>query len=74
MNQLVNSGLLAYYSKGRRGKVDGLARSARGPAVATYDKMSTEERQQLMEVLGSLTGLQKVNQGGGERRIRTLLA
>jgi len=26
--------------------------------MATYDKMSTEERQQLMEALGSLTGLQ----------------
>lgn len=59
MNQLVNSGLLAYYSKGRRGKVDASARAARGPSMATYDKMSTEERQQLMEILGSLTGLQE---------------
>lgn len=59
MNQLVNSGLLAYYSKGRRGKVDGSGRVARGPSMATYDKMSTEERQQLMEILGSLTGLQE---------------
>ena len=59
MNQLVNSGLLAYYSRGRRGKVDGSARTARGPSMATYDKMTTEERQQLMEILGSLSGSQE---------------
>ena len=29
-----------------------------GPSMATYDKMSPAERRQLMEVLGSLTGLQ----------------
>ena len=27
--------------------------------MATYDKMSAAERQQLMEALGSLTGLQE---------------
>ena len=27
--------------------------------MAAYDKMSAEERQQLMQVLGSLTGLQE---------------
>jgi len=59
MNQLVNSGLLAYYSKGRRGKLDGSSRAARGSSMATYDKMSAVERQQLMQVLGSLTGLQE---------------
>ena|SRR5205807_2712754 len=64
-NQLVNSGLLAYYSKGRGGKVDGLARTARGPAVPTYD---TEERQQLMEILGSLTGLQEGQLGWRRKR------
>ncbi len=57
MNQLVNSGLLAYYSKGRRGKLDGSSRAARGASMAAYDKMSDGERQQLMQVLGSLTGL-----------------
>src|SRR5438105_2085038 len=66
-NQLVNSGLLAYYSKGRGGKVDGLARTARGPAVPTYD---TEERQQLMEILGSLTGLQEGQLGWRGKRGR----
>ena len=59
MNQLVNSGLLAYYSKGRKGKLDGSSRAARGKSMAAYDKMSAEERQQLMQVLGSLTGLQE---------------
>jgi hypothetical protein len=59
MNQLVNSGLLAYYSKGRKGQLESSARAARGPSMATYDKMSTEERQELMEILGSLTGLQE---------------
>jgi hypothetical protein len=58
MNQLVNSGLLAYYSKGRRGKLEGSTRATRGSSMPTYDKMSTAERQQLMEILGSLTGLQ----------------
>jgi hypothetical protein len=59
INQLVNSGLLAYYSRGRRGKVGASARTARGPSMPAYDEMSTEERQQLMEILGSLTGLQE---------------
>ena len=59
MNQLVNSGLLAYYSKGRRGKLEGSSRVTRGSSVATYDKMSTAERLQLMEILGGLTGLQE---------------
>ena len=59
MNQLVNSGLLAYYSKGRKGKLDGSSQAARGKSMAAYDKMSAEERQQLMQVLGSLSGLQE---------------
>src|SRR5262252_1082774 len=59
MNQLVNSGLLAYYSRGRKGRLEGSARSAQGTSGAIYDKMSTEERQELMEILGSLTGQQE---------------
>jgi len=31
--------------------------------MATYDKMSAEERQRLMEALGSLTGLQEGQNG-----------
>src|SRR5215813_14101359 len=45
MNQLVNSGLLAYYSKGRKGRLGGSSRAARGKSMAAYDKMSAEERQ-----------------------------
>lgn len=59
MNQLVNSGLLAFYSKGRRGKLDGSSGAGRGASMAAYDKMSTQERQQLMQVLASLSGVQE---------------
>ena len=55
INQLVNSGLLAYYSK--RAKLDSASRAARGAFMAPFDKMSVAERQQMMEGLGSLTGL-----------------
>ncbi len=58
MNQLVNSGLLAYYSKRWKGKIGGSAKAARRLSIRGYDKMSAEERQQLMQVLGSLNGLQ----------------
>ncbi len=47
MNQLVNSGLLAYYSK--RAKMDSASRAARGRFMALFDKMSVAERQQMME-------------------------
>src|SRR5205807_4695157 len=59
INQLVNSGLLAYYSKLRPGKLGSPSRPTRQSAKATYDKMSPEERQQLMEAIGSLAGLQQ---------------
>jgi len=59
INQLVNSGLLAFYSKQGRGKVGGESRVLRGASMASYDKMSAAERQQLMEELASLTGLQE---------------
>lgn len=59
MNQLVNSGLLAYYSTGRRGRLGGSSRTARGSLMVAYDKMSAAERQQLMQVLASLGGLQE---------------
>jgi len=55
MNRLVNSGLLTYYSK--RAKTDSASRAARGAFMAPFDKMSVAERQQMMEGLGSLTGL-----------------
>ncbi|PYV65579.1 MAG: hypothetical protein DMG97_31935 [Acidobacteria bacterium] len=59
INQLVNSGLMAYYSKQRTGKLGSPSRPTRRSAKATFDKMSTSERQQLMEAIGSLAGLQE---------------
>ena len=59
INQLVNSGLMDYYSKQRTGKHGSPSRPTRRSVKATYDKMSPEERQQLMEAIGSLTGLQQ---------------
>jgi hypothetical protein len=59
INQLVNSGLLAYYSKQRTGKHGSPSRPTRQSAKATYDKMRPEERQRLMEAIASLAGLQK---------------
>ena len=64
INQLVNSGLMAFYSKKGRGKLGGESRLTRGSSMATYDKMSAAERQQLMEALGSLTGLQEGSDEG----------
>ena len=57
INQLVNSGLAAYYSKHVSGKLGGSSRPTRQSTKATYDRMSAAERQQLLEVLGTLTDL-----------------
>jgi hypothetical protein len=57
INQLVNSGLMAYYSKVQTGKLGSPSRPTRQSPKATYDKMSPEERQQLMEAIASLPGL-----------------
>jgi hypothetical protein len=59
INQLVNSGLMAYYSKQRPAKLGGPSRPTRRSAEATYDKMGLQERQQLMEAIASLAGLQE---------------
>ena len=59
MNQLVNSGLIAYYSKESPGKLETPSKPKRQPRKLTYDKMTGEERQRLMEALGSLSGLQE---------------
>src|SRR5260370_10556523 len=53
MNQLVNSGLFAYYSKGRRGKLDGSSRAGRGRSMAAHDKQARRDSQQLIKVLVS---------------------
>ena len=59
INQLVNSGLAAYYSKEQAGKGGASPRPTRPAASATYDKMSPDERQQLVEELAGLAGLQE---------------
>ena len=58
INRLVNSGLAAYYSKEQTEKREssGLTRAAGSP---TYDKMSPDERQQMVEELAGLAGMQK---------------
>ena len=50
MNQLVNSALLAFYSKGGEGK---LKRSTKGcgPSMHSYDTMSEPERRELHQML-----------------------
>jgi hypothetical protein len=58
VNQLVNSGLAAYYSKERTKKFGTPSRPTRQSARATYDKMSPAERQQLVEALAGIAGLQ----------------
>jgi hypothetical protein len=59
INQLVNSGLMAYYSKQQPRKIGVPSRPTQGSARAIYDKMSAAARQQLTETLASLTGLQE---------------
>jgi len=59
INQLVNSGLTAYYSKEQAGKRGASSRPTRLAGSATYDKMSADERQQLVEELAGLAGLQE---------------
>ena len=59
INQLVNSGLAAYYSKEQAGKRGASSRPTRPVGSATYDKMSPDERQQLVEELAGLAGLQE---------------
>jgi hypothetical protein len=62
VNQLVNSGLATYYSnysKGPTKKLGNPSRLTPQSARATYDKMSPAERQQLVEGLAGLAGLQE---------------
>src|SRR5882672_6934476 len=60
MNQLVNSALLAYYSKTGEGK---LKRPTKGQGVAmrTYDTMSDLERRELDQLLSGLAAMQAVS-------------
>jgi len=60
MNQLVNSALLAYYSKAGEDK---LKRPNKGLGVAmrTYDTMSDPERRELDQLLSGLAAMQAVS-------------
>src|ERR1700680_1472623 len=59
MNQLVNSALLAYYSKGGEGKLK-RSNKGRGSSVHSYDSMSELERRELHQMLSGLSALQSV--------------
>ena len=57
VNQLVNSGLAARYSKEQSGRFGAPCRPTPRASVS-YDKMSPDGRQQLVEALAGLAGLQ----------------
>jgi hypothetical protein len=59
MNQLVNSALLAYYSKTGEGKLKRPTKG-RGASIHSYDSMSELERRELHEMLSGLSALQPV--------------
>jgi hypothetical protein len=59
MNQLVNSALLAYYSKSGEGKLKKTAKR-RGSSVNSYDTMSEAERRELHQMLSGLSAMQSV--------------
>jgi hypothetical protein len=59
INQLVNSGLMAHYSKQMSGKLEGSSRPTQQATKVAYDKMTVAERQKLFEALGTLTGIQE---------------
>jgi hypothetical protein len=60
MNQLVNSALLAYYSKTGKIKVKSSTKR-RGVTVRSYDRMSELERRELHRVLSDLSPTQSVS-------------
>jgi len=59
MNQLVNSALLAFYSKAGEGKLKKPAKG-RSPSVHSYDAMSESERRELHQMLAQLSAMQSV--------------
>jgi hypothetical protein len=59
MNQLVNSALLAFYSKGGEGKLKRPAQG-RGSSVHSYDTMSEPERRELHQMLAGLSAMKSV--------------
>jgi hypothetical protein len=59
MNQLVNSALLAYYSKSGEGKLKKPA-TGLGSSVHSYDSMSEGERRELHQMLAQVSAMQPV--------------
>ncbi len=59
MNQLVNSALLAYYSKSGEGKLKKTANGL-GSSVQSYDTMSEGERRELHQMLAQVSAMQTV--------------
>ena len=59
MNQLVNSALLAYYSKTGAGRLKKTLK-ARGASLRSYDTMSEAERRELHQMLSELSAMQSV--------------
>jgi hypothetical protein len=59
MNQLVNSALLAYYSKGEESKLKRPTKG-RGPSRHSYDTMPEPERRELHQMLSELSAMQSV--------------
>lgn len=59
MNQLVNSALLAYYSKAGESKLKRPTKG-RGPSRHSYDTMSEPERRELHQMLSELSAMQSV--------------
>ena len=57
MNQLVNSALLAFYSKGGETKLK-KSTKGRGSSLRSYDAMSESERRELHEMLAQLSTMQ----------------
>ena len=60
MNQLVNSALLAYYSKGGEGKLRQPTK-VRGASLHSYDSMSEAERRELHQMLSGLSAMQSIS-------------
>jgi len=59
MNQLVNSALLAYYSKAGESKLKRPTKGL-GPSMHSYDTMSELERRELHQMLAELSAMQSV--------------
>ena len=59
MNQLVNSALLAFYSKGGETKLKKSIKG-RGSSLRSYDTMSESERRELHQMLAALSAMQSV--------------